>query len=75
MEKFFVIFDLETNSYYTGKYWNIPWSKDIKDAEVYLNDSTQIINSLYEDEEDAKMKKVFENKEFLEIKTIYRKND
>ena len=35
MEKRFVLLNVDNNKYWTGRYWDVPYSTDIRDAKQF----------------------------------------
>lgn len=74
MEKYNVIIDLETGKYYTGEYWETPWTRDILRARVYSEEEIKEffenlnVGGISESEEY-----LFEYITALKIETVYLK--
>lgn len=63
------------DKYWTGRWWDNSYSKEIKDAKQFNNES-EISNEIHprEDDENYKLMDLMEEISILEVQTIYVKD-
>lgn len=72
MIKKYTIKRIDTNCYWTGEYWGIPWDLNIKNAQLF-NDEKELENYIFNFEAVHDFKSPFEEVEAIELVTVFVK--
>ena len=72
MEKNFVLLNVDNNKYWTGRYWETPYSVDIRDAKLF-NTEDELINeiSTTEEEENYSVRELLDEVRMFEVHVVY----
>ena len=71
MKKKFVLFNTEINRYWTGKYWNTPYSLDIKNAKLFDDEESLIEEISTTEEENHALNKQLCKVKMFQVQVVY----
>ena len=66
MIKKFVILNIDNNQYYTGRFWDYPYTTNIREAKIY--DTEEVI---IEESNTEQVSELFSKVSLFEVKTIF----
>jgi hypothetical protein len=71
MEKNFVLLNVDNNKYWTGRYWETPYSVDIRDAKQF-NTEDELINEISTtEEENYSVRELLNKVRMFEVRVVY----
>ncbi len=73
MKKYFVLLNLSNNKYWTGRFWDIPYSSDINDANKF--DSEDEVDKFFQTKEEENIAVYIKIQEiqYFKLEIIYSK--
>jgi len=71
MQRAYILFNVDKNKYWTGRFWDNPYDRDIDYAEKFsdLNDIDKLLNM--DEEENEPLYELIQEAKLLEVKVIY----
>lgn len=73
MEKNFIILNVDNNKYWTGRYWDIPYSNSIKDAKRFFTEDELFKEITTTEEENDNIFFLLNEVEIFDVRIIYVK--
>lgn len=72
MKKVYVLFNVDKNQYWTGRFWDNPYDRNIDYAEKFddLHDIDKLLN-MDEEEENLSLYQLIQEAKLFEVKIIY----
>jgi hypothetical protein len=71
MNKYFVLLNVDNNKYWTGRYWDRPYSTDIREAKQFINEESLIEEISMTEEENHSIKQLLSEVNMFKVEVIY----
>lgn len=71
MEKNFVLLNVDNNKYWTGRYWDAPYSVDIREAKRFNTEDELIQEISTTEEENYSIRALLNEVRMFEVHVVY----
>lgn len=71
MEKNYILFNVDNNKYWTGRYWDNPYSIDIRDAKIFATEELLIEELSTTEEDNPPLKKLLNTVNMFDVRIVY----